>query len=127
MDRKITGFFFSEHDTQEDILPFRSHGYSPGMIHNQVFGDAKYARGTSGAMTDHCHIRREMQPSLLRFYREKWKSTEQKLPKISLNKDVLTLIHALSIDHILDYRLSNGGEMFEHVTSHLLQNRAYTN
>lgn len=127
MDRKITGFFLSKHDTQEDILPFRSHGCSLGIIHNEVFGDAKYASDPSGVMISHCKIHREIQPSLLRFSEQKLKSAEQKLQKISLTNGVLMLIHALSIDHILHDRLADGGEMFQHVISHLLQNRASTN
>jgi hypothetical protein len=93
-------------------------------MNSEVFGHIKYSSDPSIAMIGHCNIDREMLRSLLRFSEEKWKSTEQKLPKISLNKDVLTLIHALSIDHIPDYRLFNGGEMFEYVTSYFLQNRA---
>ncbi len=124
MDRKIAGFFFSKHDTQEDILPFRSHESSPGIIHNEFFGYAKYATDPASAMISHCHIHREMQPSLMRFSAEKWKSTEQKLQKISLNKDVLTLIHGLSSELILHDRLADGRGEFQHETSHFLQNRA---
>jgi hypothetical protein len=126
MDRKIAGPFFSEHHPQDDILPLRSQGFSPGIMDNKVFGEYTYSSDQSAAMIRHCNFVWEMQPSLLGFFGKRLKNPDQSMQKISLTILVLTLIDSLTIDQVLLNRLATGEGMFQHVTSEFLQNGAST-